>query len=115
MRGEIPESDWKLLRKFHENSLERYCKTTIEAIGHLCIGAPTKFHDRYLEIYSLVDEKNEELGSIFDNMLRRSVAIDHILTLRSFNLMTNEEFSQFTAETQARINFILEDRKALGC
>jgi hypothetical protein len=113
MRGEIPESDWKLLRKFHESALERYCEASIEAIGHLCIGTPSKFHDRYLEIYALVDERNEELGSIFDNMLRRSVAIGHILTLRSFNLMTDEEFSQFSIETQTHINLILEDRKAL--
>jgi hypothetical protein len=114
MRGEIPQSDWKLLRRFHENALERYCKATIEAVGRLCLGTPSKFHEKYLEIYELVDRNNEELGSIFDNMLRRSVAIDHILTLRSSGLMTDEEFRQFSPNVQNWIIRILDDRKELG-
>lgn len=108
MNGEIPESDWKLLRKFHESALERYCEATIAAIGQLCIGPTAKFHERYLQIFELVDTKNDELGALFDNMLRRSVAISHILGLRRHGLIADNEFSQFTEEVQAKVNFMID-------
>jgi hypothetical protein len=114
MRGERPESDGKLLRRCHENALERHCKATIDAIGRLCLGAPSKYHDRYLASYNLVDGRNEELASLFDTMLQRSVAIDPILAFRSSGLMTDEEFAAFSPGVTRWINQSLEDRKEVG-
>jgi len=104
---EIAESDWKLLRKFNKSALEHYCQAIIEEAGRLCGGAPQNSHERFLQLYRLVEGKDKELGLLFDNMMRRSVAIEHICALRGHSLIMDEEFSQFSSDLQERINFLL--------
>jgi hypothetical protein len=68
---------------------------------------PQNYHERYLQLYRLVEGKDKELGQLFDNMLRRSVAIEHICALRAHSLITDEEFGQFSSDLRKRINFLL--------
>ena len=46
-------------------------------------------------------------GRLFDNMLRRSVAFDHILRLRAHSLLSDEELTQFSLELQGLVNQLL--------
>jgi hypothetical protein len=90
-----PERDWKLLRKLHPVALDRYCQRVLTEIAAIPGDAGRSHHQRYLAIYKLVERRDREMAATFDDM-RRSTALFRILAIRRLNLLTEEEFAQFT-------------------
>jgi hypothetical protein len=62
MSYEIKESDWKLFRRFHPIALERFCQQVIEEVNRATSNCTGDYHQRYLEIFDLLLERNEKLG-----------------------------------------------------
>jgi len=111
MSHEFPESDWKLLRKFHELAVERYCQRVLVELDHLRSDSTKSAHQRYLDIYKLIDDRDNEIAQTFNDS-RRSTALIELCAIRSLELISNQEFAQFSQTTQDRINFLLSDRRA---
>jgi len=109
MVREIKESDWKLFRRLHAVALERFCHQVIEEINHTTSNCTGDYHKRYLEVFSLIRKRDEELGRAF-NDVRRSNAFILIATIKASQLLTDEEFSQFSQETRDAVEVILEIR-----
>jgi hypothetical protein len=107
---EMPESDWKRLREFYKTGLERFCNGVLEAVEHLNAGTPLSYHQRYLDLYKLIEKRDKELGFIFNDNLRRSRAVELALMLKRENLMTDEEFEQFSLHTQELLRSLLNHR-----
>jgi hypothetical protein len=101
----FPESDWKLLRKLHTVALERFCENVLSEVVQLTAATPPSWHARYLELYKLIEDRDHEMGTVF-NDLRRSNALIHLLALRSRKLLTENEFAEFTSETQDKVQFL---------
>ena len=95
----IDESDWKLLRQLHKVALERFSKRILEELEEIRTNFSMGYHERYLEIYALIDRRNEDMARAFDDP-RRSRAFDHIAALCALGLLTKEEFSGFTEHSQ---------------
>lgn len=110
MVREIKESDWKLFRRFHPIALERFCKQVIEEINHDTSNCTEDYHKHYLELFRLIMNRNEEMGRAFDDV-RRSKAFILLANIRESQLLTDEEFSQFSPETREAIEVILEIRR----
>jgi len=110
MVREIKESDWKLFRRLHSVALERFCQQVIEEINQTtnCAG---DYHERYLAVFNLILERNEQMARAFDDM-RRSNAFILLANIRGSQLLTDEEFSQFTPETREAVEVILRIRGA---
>lgn len=106
MSPEFPERDWQLLGKLKPLALERLCQRGLDAIAVIMAGSQSS-HDRYLAIYALVQQHDEEIARAFDD-LRRSNALLRLSAMRSLNLIFDEELSRFSEETQARINLLGE-------
>jgi len=107
---EMPEEDWKRLRDFYKSGLERYCRRVLEAVNQLNDGTPLSYHQRYLELYRLIERKDKKLGLIFNDNLRRSRAVELALMLRRESLMLDDEFEQFTPQTQHLIDSLLANQ-----
>ena len=107
MAREIKESDWKIYRKLHPIVLDRYCQAVIAEIDKIERKSELSYHQKYLEIFALMRSRDKEIALLFDDP-RRSNAVDHIMGLKSRDLLTDEEFGQFSVETQALIIKILE-------
>lgn len=106
MRDQIRESDWKILRDLKPLALERFCERTLGEIAAITIATTKGAHERYLEVFRLIDRRDEELALAF-NDLRRSNAILNLATMRSRGLVTDEEFQRFSAETRDVVERIL--------
>src|SRR5438132_13411745 len=100
---EIKESDWKLFRRPHPVALERFCRQVIEEIKQATSNFSADYHKRYLEVFSLIMKRDEQMGRAF-NDVRRSTAIILLTNIREAGLLTDEEFSRFSAETRAGLN-----------
>lgn len=106
MAGDLPESDWKVFRRLREVALERFCRRVLEEVGRAASKNGGKYHDRYLEVYRLLDRRDDELGRAFNNPRRSSAAVQLAL-IQAHSLLTAEEMAQFSPETQQIVGSLL--------
>jgi hypothetical protein len=104
---EIKESDWKILRQLKSEALERFCKRVLSEIESINSDSTKSSHQKYLAIYELMQRRDKELALTFDG-LRRSTALIQLAAMKSRNLLSEDEFSQFSQETQDISSQILE-------
>ena len=90
--------------------VERFCQRVIEEIYQATPNCTGDYHQRYLEVFNLIMERNEQMTQAFDDM-RRSTAIVLLTNIRERDLLTDEEFSQFSEETREAIEVILGIRR----
>jgi len=69
MALQISESDWKLLRRLQPIALERFCQIVLTDVTRLASDSTKSAHARYLEAYTLFQERDEELGAAFNDMI----------------------------------------------
>jgi len=103
----IKESDWKLFRKFHTLALERFCERVLEDVVRVASQPAKTHHERYLELYRLIDRRDGQIARAF-NDFRRSTAVQQLAIIQSHQLLSDEEFAQFSEETRNAVQTILE-------
>jgi len=107
MAGQIPESDWRVLRDLRKLALDRFCQRLLAEVEHIISTHTESHHERFLKTFHLMMERNRQLGHAFDD-LRRSNALVKLIAIRSHDLLTDEEFSRFNFETRDTINRCLQ-------
>ncbi len=110
MEGQINEVDWKLLRRLQPIALERFCQRVLAGVSRLASNHADGSHARYLELCKLIQKRDEELGSAFDDV-KRSTALMRLAQMRVLGLVTDEEFAEFTSQTQATVALFLQNRR----
>ena len=111
MSRDLPESDWKAFLKLREVALERFCERVLGEIGTIASTGATSYHDRYLKIYRLIDNRDEELARAFNDP-RRSRAILQLAAINSYGLLSEEELLSFTPETREAVAFLSKPAKS---
>src|SRR5262245_12848428 len=96
----IPESDWKVFRELRVVALDRFCERILNEVVEVAADAGKSNHDRFLALFKLLDQRNDELANAFDDP-RRSTALIQLLSIHSSKLLTEDEFARFTPETRA--------------
>jgi hypothetical protein len=104
---DILESDWKLFRRLRPIALDRFCKRVLSEVVRRASASAKDSHAQYLDVYQLIQERDEELGDAF-NDLRRSTAVLCLARMRALGLVTDEEFAEFGSETQRKVAVFLE-------
>jgi hypothetical protein len=86
----------------HPFALERFCErvlTEIEQITHI---SSQSAHQRYLDIFKIVIQRDREMASIFNDP-KRSNALTMLARMRSEGLLMADEFSSLSQETRSAI------------
>jgi hypothetical protein len=104
--GTIAEADWKVLRRVHALALERYCERVLAEIERVMHNSGQSTHQRYLDIFQIVEQRDREMASIFNDP-RRSNALTMLARIRSVGLLTEDEFSSLSPETRSAIKSLL--------
>ena len=103
MEDRLSESDWKYLsQRLQPVALDRFCRRALADLGRIAEDEATGSHERYLAVFHLIEERDRELASAFDDM-RRSTAFWRLLRMRSLGLVTDEELAGFSDETRGEI------------
>jgi hypothetical protein len=101
--SDIPESDWRRFKEVHAQAEERYCERVLEEIKVIIsTGAAGSAHDRYLRVYQLIEDRDEQMAKAF-NDFRRSTAVMQLGILRRMKLLTDAELGLFSELTRTRI------------
>jgi hypothetical protein len=104
---EIPESDWRILRRLHPIALERFCEQGLVEIQRLASNSDEARRDRFIRISNLVQDRRREMAHAFDDM-RRSRAIERIVCIYSLGLLTKEELDLFSPGTRDAVRGLVE-------
>ena len=107
----INETDWKMLRQLHLVALERLCERILAEVNRICSDTNDTFHQRYLDVFDVVQSQNENMSRIFDDS-KRSTALMQLAAIRSQCLITDDEFNQFSEETRALIEIMIGSDRA---
>jgi hypothetical protein len=105
MSLDIPESDWRRFKEVHQKLLERYCRQILEEVMSANRGTEGTWHDRYLEVYKLIHQRDKQMANAF-NDFRRSTAVMQLGIMRRMKLLTDEELSMFSEQTRVRVEGI---------
>ncbi len=105
LRG-IKESDWKVFRRLREVALERFCQRVLAEMKYAASEPEKTSHQRYLAVWKVMNDRNDELAAAFDNP-RRSAALEQLMLMRSHKLLTDEEMTQFSDEMREVVKMVL--------
>jgi hypothetical protein len=105
MAAHVPESDWKQFRSLREVALERLCDRTLQEIVRLAADASSGSHQRYLEIYELIQKRDREMARAFDDP-RRSRVLQQLSAMHALDLLEVGELDAFTDETRKAVEFL---------
>ncbi len=93
------ESDWKKFTKLKKIALERFCESVLDESQILCERGHLTAHERYLDLYKIIQTRDKELGRVFDGH-SRSRADQQLRDMYNKGLVTDDELSKFSEETQ---------------
>ncbi len=86
----MKESEWKKFKKLKDKCLERYCSAVLEEAQELCNLSDKSNHERYIDLYQLMRNRDKELGRAFDG-LSRSKAHPQLLMMYRMGLVEENE------------------------
>ena len=98
----MKESEWKKFKNLKEICLERYCKAVLDETKELCEAEERSNHERYVEIYQLLRQRDKELGKAFDG-LSRSKADFQLMIMYRMGLVKEDELDVFEPEAKDNI------------
>jgi hypothetical protein len=110
---DLSESDWRVFRKLREVALERFCERVLRELADMIAEDLTSHHQRYLEVFKLIDQRDDELSRAFNNP-RRSAALLQLALIRAHGLITDDELARFSSETQGAIELLASTRETRG-
>jgi hypothetical protein len=107
MAHPISETDWRLFRQLRSVALERFCQRVLDEIARLSSDPGKNSRERYLAVFKLIQRRDRELADTFDD-LRRSTALHQLAFIQSHELLSEEEFGRFSAQTRGAIQILLD-------
>ncbi len=98
----LTESEWKLFSQLRKNALQRFCERTLAELQYVMTDPEKTPHERYLELFKKLHERDEELAYAF-NGSSRSNALLQLMVIHKKDLLTPEELAQFRDETRQKL------------
>ena len=99
---DFPESDWRTFRELRAAALERFCERVFEELEPLCLDTSKSHHQRYLDLFRLLRDRDEELAHAFNDP-RRSRMIVQLAAIHAYGLLEPDELARFTQGTRDTI------------
>ncbi len=98
---QMKESDWKIFTAVKAEALQDFCHAILQESQTIIADSGLSPHERYLALYELIDERDSEIASLFNDH-RRSIALVQLANLRSHGLVKDEQVSSMSEEMQKR-------------
>ena len=105
---DVPESDWKVFRELQRHALERFCKRALEEVQTILSDGSRSHHSRYLDVFRLLQTRDEELAHAFNDP-RRSRMIIQLAAIHAYRLLEPNELERFTEPTRAAIEWLAKE------
>ena len=108
MSRDVPDPDWLTFRQLREVALERLCKRVVEELAVMLHDASGTYHERYLDAFRWLKERDRELAGAFDDP-RRSQMFAQLAAIHGLGLLGPDELARFTAGTRTAIEALAKE------
>lgn len=98
----VPETDWRLFRQLREIALARFCERVLEEAARVCADTSRPPHERYLELYRLLQTRDQSLGRAFDDP-HRSRMLWQLAEIRALGVLEDGELSGLSPESRRQV------------
>lgn len=102
MPESISESDWRIFRQLREVALDRFSRRVLEEAARICADTSRGPHERYLELYRLLEARDQSLGRAFDDP-RRSRMLWQLAAIRALGVLEDEELAGLSPESRRQV------------
>jgi len=109
MTHPFPERDWKIFREVREVALERLCERALGDAKAVVEDATKTHHQRFLELFDLLVERNRDVARGFDD-LRRSTMLPQLAFILRLGLLEADEFGRFSSGTREMVEALAKLR-----
>jgi len=99
----ISESAWRDFRVLREGALRLLCERALSEVRDALDASGRSEHERFLDVYEAVIDRNEDIARAFDNP-RRSWVAAHLAAMRDLGLLTPELVEQSGPELRDLIS-----------
>lgn len=99
MSRSVTDAEWKVLQDLKTTLLDRLCDRILDEIEVASTRPETSSHQRYLDVYELMERRDRDVTYGFNNWTR-SHAMDRILAMQKLELFTDEELQRFSEKTR---------------
>jgi hypothetical protein len=103
----IPEKDWKHMRSMKPRVSNDACARILPDVEAIAQKRDGRNHEAYLALWALLKKKDAEIASMFDDF-KRSTAVFKLAAWYRYDLVSENEFTLFTEETQNTVKAINE-------
>lgn len=104
MMRQIPERDGKAWRRLSADALERFCSGILDEAGSFR-QRPGSAHSRYLDLFHHLRERDDQIAAVFNDQ-RRSNAFQQIAAAVGAGIVSREELTVFSEDTQAIVEVL---------
>src|ERR1039458_2453347 len=105
MSPHIPEADWRHYKRVRDEIFERFCARVLDELAAILKDGNGTAYDRYDRACKLLKTRDKELRRNFEDF-RRSTAVWQLGIMRRMGLLTDEDLSVFSTQTQEHIRGI---------
>ena len=102
----MDEPDWKRFKPLRKLAIERFCNGVLKEAAASTESTEGTAHERYRELYQLMDERDKEIVQLFDPHTR-SRAVMQLVGLCQMWLVTEEELTVFSDDLQERVRSLV--------
>lgn len=107
MYRQLPEEDWRYMKKISAGLLDALCKRiNAESIVILKGGAGSE-HEKFLRHYRHIRESNMVVAECFDDR-RRSTLLERLEAIDRQGLLAPDHLERLSAETRAALELLRE-------
>ena len=97
----LSESDWKKFKKIRLLALDRYCTAILQEAKALCDTTDSSAHERYLDLYALIQKRNQAMKMPFDGLSRNSAPLQ-LKYMVDLGLLTSKEIQSLDSMMNLR-------------
>ena len=100
----IPESDWKQFKPVRDKALDVFCERVLLEVASTLADGALSNHDKFLQVYATTNDRNRELGRIFDGY-SRSGALLQLTMMQSSDLLDAKDIDDFSESTKEHLSY----------
>ena len=93
----MKESDWKIFKKIKDKAIDNFCTNTLAELREVINDDNQSAHERYLLNYELVNNRDKQMGLLFDGHSRSKAPLQ-LLAIRREGLADEELVSKLSEE-----------------
>jgi hypothetical protein len=108
----FPEGDWKLFKSLMAEVHARYCRRVLSDVAAI-LETDADAYDRCSQISVHTASQMKRFEALF-GQLSRGAASQQLVDLRLNELITDEEYGRFTAETRSQVDRFVESYRTFG-